>query len=264
MISTCIFALYLQTTKMNRFFFFATFLLSSGAFGQSMVDKVLKDARALSSQYKEPEALIKYKQVLAFDMNHYEATWNCSLLSARVGKRELDKAKQKDLYLVSKSYALKALNLNSGDVQSNYVMAVAMGRIALISDTKEKIAAVREIKKYAEKAVELGPKHAGANHVLAVWNLEVSELNWVERQVADKFFGGLPEASLDRALEWCKKAVEYDPNYILYQLDLGRIYKLKGDKANAKKAYQKVGIMSSLTLDDPGYQTEAKKILETL
>ncbi len=239
-------------------------LLGLSSFGQTMAEKVLKDAKALNSQYKETEALAKYKQVLAFDLNNYEAMWNCSLLSARIGRRENDKAKQKDFYLISKSYAQKALNLNANDVQSNYVMAVALGRIAQISDTKEKIAAVRDIKKYAERAVELSPKHAGANHVLAVWNLEVSELNWMERQVADKFFGGLPEANKEKALEYCKKAIEADPSYILYTLDLGKIYKSKGDKNNAKIMYTKVGAMKTLTPDDAAYQLEAKNTLSTL
>lgn len=249
---------------MKYILFVVTSFFCFSVSSQTMAEKVLKEARTLSAQYKETEALAKYKQVLAFDLNNYEALWNCSLLSARIGRRESDKPKQKDLYLISKRYAEKALNINSNDVESNYVMAVAMGRIALISETKEKISAVRDIKKYAEKAVQLSPKHAAANHVLAMWNLEVSELNWMERQVADKFFGGLPDASKEKAIEFCNRAIENNPNYILYQFDLGKIYKLKGDKVNAKAAYTKVTKMTVMTLDDPGYQTDAKKILETL
>jgi tetratricopeptide (TPR) repeat protein len=232
--------------------------------GQTMTDYVLKEARSLLAQYKDAEALAKYKQVLGYDMNNYEALWNCSILSSRTGKRETDKAKQKELYSTAKSYAERALKVNSEDAQSNYVMAVAMGRIAQTSGTQEKVAAVREIKKYAEKALSLNPKHAPSNHVLAIWNLEVSELGWVERQVADKFYGGLPDASKEKALEYCKKATEYEPNYILYQFDLGRIYKIMGDKKNAKEAFTKVGNMKALTPDDPNSQAEAKKILETL
>jgi len=231
--------------------------------GQTMAEKVLKEAKALEAQNKEEEALSKFKMVLAFDINNYESFWNCSLLSAKVGRREVDKEKQKDYYLKAKIYAEKALKVNANDVQSNYVMSVAMGRIALISETKEKIAAVRDIKKYAERAVELSPKHAAANHVLALWNLEVSELNWVERQVADKFFGGLPEASKEKALAFCLKATELEPNYILYQLDLGRIYKSQGDNNNAKKAYSKVTSMKAITKDDPDYQNQAKKTMTT-
>jgi len=241
-----------------------TCFFSIASFSQSMADKVLKEARSLNAQYKEVEALAKYKQVLGFDLNNYEAMWNCSLLSSKIGRREADKAKQKALYLIAKSYAEKALAINANDVQSNYAMAVAMGRIAQISETKDKIAAVRDIKKFADKAVELGPNNAAANHLLAMWNYEVSELNWVERQAADKFLGGLPEASKEKALFYCKKALELDPDYILYQYDLGRIYKASGDKANAKVALTRVGTMKVVTPSDPDYVAEAKKILETL
>lgn len=259
--------LFLRTNNiiiMKQFLFIITLFLISTASAQTMADKTLKEARSLGAQFKETEALAKYKQVLAFDMNNYEALWNCSLLSSRIGRREADPAKQKEFYIIAKNYADKSLKINANDVQSNYVMAVAMGRIALISDTKEKIAAVRDIKKFAERAVELSPNHAASNHVLAVWHLEVSELNWMERQVADKFFGGLPEASKDKAIQYCKKASELEPNYILYQFDLGRMYRLNGDKANAKTAYTKVGVMKAVTPDDPGYQVEAKKTLATL
>lgn len=246
------------------FFCIVACLLFSGSHAQGMAEKLLKEARSLASQFKEPEALVKYKQVLAFDMNNYEALCNCSLLSSRIGKRESEKSKQVEYFNTAKSYAQKALAVNANDVESNYVMAVAMGRIAQISETKEKVAAVRDIKQYAEKAVQLNPKHAAANHVLAVWHLEVSELNWVERQVADKFFGGLPDASKEKAAEYCKKAIELSPDYILYQSDLGRIYKSMGDKAKAKECYTKVGTMKPVTPDDARYQSEAKKILTEL
>lgn len=229
-----------------------------------MAEKALVEARNLNSLHKENEALAKYKLALAFDMNNYEAFWNCSLLSSRLGRREADKVKQRELYIAAKTYAEKALKANANDVQSNYVMAVAMGRIAQISETKEKIAAVRDIKRFAERAVELAPGHAASNHVLAVWHLEVSELNWMERQVADKFFGGLPDASKDKAIDYCKKASTLEPNYILYHFELGRIYKAKGDKVNAKLEYTKAGSLKAVTPDDPDYQQQAKKILETL
>ncbi len=263
MISTCIFA-FSDKATMKRILSFLFCITSLVSFGQTMAEKVLKEARTLAAQNKEIEALAKYKQVLGFDMNSYEALWSCSLLSTRIGRREPDKEKQKALYLSARSYAEKSLKVNPNDVQSNYVMAVAMGRMALISDTKEKVAAVREVKKYADRALELAPQHAAANHIMAVWNLEVSELNWIERQVADKFFGGLPDASKDKALEYCKKAIALDPNYILYQFDLGRIYNSMGDKVNAKACYSKVGTMKAQTLDDPDYQGQAKKILDTL
>jgi tetratricopeptide (TPR) repeat protein len=249
---------------MKHFLLVIICMLSLPGFGQTMAEHTLKEARALNLQYKEVEALAKFKQVLGFELSNYEALWNCSILTSRIGSRETDKTKQKELFIIAKSYADKAYKVNPNDVQSNYVMAVVMGHMALLSDTKGKIAAVREIKKYAERAVELNPKHAPSLHVLGLWNLEVSDLNWVERQVADKFFGGLPAASRDKALGYCKKSVELEPNYIMYQFDLGRVYKSMGDKANAKIAFSKVLTMKVLTLEDPNYQQKAKKALETL
>jgi tetratricopeptide (TPR) repeat protein len=143
-------------------------------------------------------------------------------------------------------------------------MAVAMGRIALISPTKEKIAAVRDIKKYAENAVALNPSHAGAWHVLGVWNWEVSNLNAIERNVADWFFGGLPAASKDKAVEFFLKAVSLNSTDVLYQHDLGMLYKEKGEKEKAKTALEKCIKMTAQSPDDPGLIAEAKEKLKDL
>lgn len=248
---------------MKRLLLLAICMISLCSYGQTMAELALKEARVLNAQNKEVESLAKFKQVLAFDLQNYEALWNCSILSSRIGTRETDKTKKKELFIIAKGYADRALKISANDVAGNYVMAVALGHMALISDTKEKIAAVREIKKYAERAVELNPKHAPSLHVLGLWNLEVSDLNWVERQMADKFFGGLPDASREKALEYCKKSVEFEPNYVMYQFDLGRVYKSMGDKANAKIAFTRAVTMKALTMEDPGYQEKAKKALES-
>ena len=77
-------------SEMKHFLVVAICILSLSGFGQTMADKVLKEARALASENKEAEAFVKYKQVLVFDMNNYEALWSCSLLSTRLGRRETD------------------------------------------------------------------------------------------------------------------------------------------------------------------------------
>ena len=93
---------------MKHIFLFISVLFCFSSMGQTMAEKVLKEAKALEAQNKEEEALSKFKMVLAFDINNYESFWNCSLLSAKVGRREVDKEKQKDYYLKAKIYAEKA------------------------------------------------------------------------------------------------------------------------------------------------------------
>lgn len=230
----------------------------------AQVDNYLKEARQLRDAYKDREALGKFKQVLVFDANNLEALCNVSILSSKLGKREADKVKQKKLYNNAKSYAQKALKVNSNDVESNFSMALAMGRMAQISPTNEKVAAVRDIKKYAETALKINSKHAASWHLLAIWNLDVSNLNYAEKKAADWFFGGIPDASKTKAIECCQNAIKNNPTYLLYQYDMARIYSEAGDKTKAKEVLNKLVKQKPITPDDPGMLENARKMLSEL
>ena len=226
---------------------------------------LVKQGNDLLSQMKEEEALEKYKAALKSDPNNYEAAHGASLMCSRIGNRQTDDQKKREYFVVAKQYAVKSLKLNPTDAESNFVMAVAMGRMALISGSKDKVAASRDIKNYADLAVKYNPNHAGAWHVLGKWNYEVANLNFMERAAANSLFGGLPEgADVNRAIECYTKAIALDGNDILFYLDLAKAYDNIDKQDKAIETLKIALVLKPRFEDDANYLKQCKALLDEL
>lgn len=242
------------------FFMLPFFVLAQPA----QVAKLISEAKALEQQLDEEGALQRYLEVLKLDPNNFDATWNTSFLYAKIGNRQIDIPTKTKYFSTSRNYAAKALQLNPKNADANYVMAVALGRMALIAPPKEKVAASRDIKKYAELAIQYNPAHSGAFHVLGLWNYEVASLNFAERSAAKYLFGGIPSGSMDEAIMNYVQAIKLDPGYILYYLDLARALAAKNNKDQAIRTLQKAQTLPIKTEDDPAYLTQCKTLLDQL
>jgi len=239
--------------------------ITAGSFAQSSDAPLLvKQGESLVTQMKEEEALEKFKGALKSDPNNYEAAWQASLMCSRIGNRQSDEQKKKEFFVTAKQYAVKALKINSTDAESNFVMAVAMGRMALISGARDKVAASRDIKNYVELAIKYNPNHAGAYHVLGKWNYEVANLNWMEKAAANSLFGGIPDGSLNAAIDNYNKAISLDGNDILFYLDLAKAYKDNEQPDKAKEALKKALALKPRFEDDASYLKECQSLLNEL
>lgn len=242
-------------------FFLLLMLISMTASAQLMTGE-LTQARKLEKQGKEKEALNKFQEVLEISPNNYEALWQTSFLYSRIGNRKEDHDTKVEYFNKAKEYAKRALEVDSSDPESNYVMSVAMGRMALIVGARERVKASKDIRKYAKRALEYNPEHAGAWHVLGLWHYKVANLNFAERAAANMLFGGAPEgASEEKSIESFQKAIQYDPDFMLYYYDLADTYSKMGKNDSAKKYYRKVVDMKSVTPDDPGMKKDAREFL---
>lgn len=225
---------------------------------------LVKQGKDFLSQMKEEDALEKFKAALKSDPNNYEAAWNASIMCSRIGNRQTDDTKKKEYFVIAKQYAVKALKLNPNDAESNYSMAVAMGRMALISGAKDKVAASRDIKNYADLAIKFNPDHAGAWHVLGKWNYEVANLNFAERAVANSLFGGIPDGDINKSIDCYNKAINLDQNDILFYLDLANAYHNIESDAKAIDTLKKGLALKPRVKDDSNYLIQCKKLLEEL
>ena len=100
----------------------------------------------------------------------------------------------------------------------------AVGNIALTESSKKKVQLSVVVKNEVMKAIELDDKNDTAHHLLARWHRGVANLSWIERGFAKIFYGGLPSASHEEAIEHFKEAVKILPTYINHRLELARTY----------------------------------------
>jgi tetratricopeptide (TPR) repeat protein len=186
------------------------------------------------------------------------------LLYARIGfnNKEGDRSRY---YQKSLKAARKALELRPGNVQSHFVMGVALGRKALVASPSDRVEASNKIKAHAEHALREDSSHAGAHHLLGRWHLEITNLNVAERAAANWLFGGLPEGgSLSKAVHHLKRAVALDRDLLLYWYDLGRAYHRQNKRDQALHALQKAIAIDPRLESGKHYREKAQKLYNEL
>lgn len=232
---------------------------------QSEPGTLEQQADSLYQAYEEKQALNLYKQILEEDPKDYQALWRTSFLYSRIGNRLESKEDQKEYFNKAIDYAEEALAVDSTDTQSNLVMSVAMGRKALISGARERVAASRAIKKYADRAIKYDSTNPGPWHVLGRWNFKIANLSWIERAAANTLFGGIPgNASNEKAAEYIEKAIELNDQYVLYYYDLANVYEEMGQEQKAITTCQKALKMPNLTPDDEKIKQDCKELIKDL
>jgi tetratricopeptide (TPR) repeat protein len=231
---------------------------------QDIVDQKQR-ADSLYESFQEKQALELYRDILEEEPENYKALWRASFLYSRIGNRFNDEDDQKEYFNRGIDLAERALEVDSTDAQSHFVMAVAMGRKALISGARERVAASRAIKKHADKALEYDESHAGAWHVLGRWHFKVANLSWVERAAANTLFGGIPgDASNQKAADAIQKAIDLNQNNILYYYDLAKVYEEMGQAQQAISVCENAVELESQTPDDPGLKEQCRKLIYDL
>jgi tetratricopeptide (TPR) repeat protein len=226
------------------------------------LNTLLKEAQQLEASFKESEALQKYLDVLRYQPNNLPALTKASELYSIVGKHQASKDKQKEYFRNAKTYAQKALQVNSNSSEANVAMALAMGRMAMIASGEDKIRAVRDVKAYSEKSIQLDPNNFKGYHVLAKWHYEVSDLNAVEKWLVKVTYEALPKASLDDAIRYYEKSRQLNPSFLLNYLELARCWHRKN---NNKKAIEMLEAMLKLPnkiADDANIKKKGKKLME--
>src|SRR5690606_32067257 len=210
--------------------------LSVSVLAQSTIENLLKHAQEAQKNYQEWRAISIYKQVLQKDSANATALFNIAYLYQRQGWLEegINDDKSKEYYQQCFNYSEKSFALYPNSFEANLIKAGAIARMARFYDAKGRVQAAWDIKKYADIAMKMNPNHPEILHMLAWWNYELTKPTWLERKLAQVFFGGMPKgASMDNAFQMLQKATSMNPNYIVYYYDLAVFFQHIGNKMNA-------------------------------
>ncbi len=244
-------------------FLFSFIFLQTGIIFSQSVDEMIKQADLLEKQLKEEEAYQKFKEIIKLQPHQMYALTRCSELASRIGRRQATKEKQMDFYKAAKIYAERALKINPRDSDANVAMSFAYARMSLLKSGKEKVEYVREIKNYAEKALQSNANNFKALFVIARWHYEVSNLSAVERAAVKVFFGGLQKNSIDSAVIYHERVRTISPDFVLNYLELAKAYYKSNKKEKAMEILRYMLRLPNTAADDPTIKTEGKQLLES-
>ncbi len=228
------------------------------------VQSLTREAEKLELAFKEQEALQKYVDLLRLQPANLHALCRASDLCSRIGHRQTDPQKKKDFFRAAKTYADIALRVSPQSPEANFVMSVAMGRMAMIASGREKIQYVNEIKRYAELTLRYDPNSFKAYHVLGKWNYEVSNLSAIERGAAKILFGGLPKASLQAAITYYEKSRNLEPSFAINYLELAKAYRRNKQETKAKDMLKKLETIPNRIEDDTRIKKEGRELLKDM
>jgi tetratricopeptide (TPR) repeat protein len=226
------------------------------------VNVLFKEAQQLEAAFKDPEALQKYIEILRAQPHNLTALCKASEYYSITGKRQPTKEKQKEYYRNARTYAQRALQVSPNNSAANCVMALAMGRMALIASGEERIKAVKDIKSYAEKSIQSDAANFKAWHVLGKWHYEVSDLSSIEKWLVKVAYESLPKASLDDAIKYYEKSKQLNPGFILNYLELAKAYHRKDNNKRAVELLETMMKLPNTFTDDASIKLKGKKFLE--
>ncbi len=161
-------------------------------------------------------------------------------------------------------YALRAVALDPRNPVNVLSLAVCHGKLAVYSDTRTKVQYSRLVKEEAERALALDPNYAWAHHILGRWHHEVASLGLTARWAVRLFYGGLPDASVEAAVQHLEKAVALEPDELNHHLELGFAYAAAGRTAEARTAWERGLTMPERGRHDTAAKRRARDVLESM
>ena len=212
------------------------------------------------------QALADFEHAIALDSNNYDALYKASREAVDLGEYEANEAAKQQEFDTGLRFAQRATVVNPTGPDGHFAVARALGREALAVGGKKRIQYAKQVRAEALAALSYDPNHAGALHVMGVWNAEVMRLSGIERFIARNLLGGgiLGTASWKEAVRYLQEAVAIEPKRIVHHLDLGRVYADLGEKSKARQQFQVVLSTPPAEYNDPHYKDDAQHQLARL
>lgn len=210
-------------------------------------------------------ALDFYNTALEKEPDNFAAMWRSVRAYSDVGEAEQDKEIKRALFETADSLAHRCVALYPDSADAHFVLAIAVGRMALFVGGKQKISYSKEIESAAKTAIALDPAHDGAHHVLGRWHYEIATLSWLLKAAAKVMYGGVPPgASLEASAEHLQKATELAPEKILHHLEYARTLIKLERYTEARHHLEQCTTLPATLWDDAARKAEAAELLHKI
>ena len=238
---------------------------AAGVAAQSSTELVALGDAAYKGR-RQDAALAYFVRAIAAGPDHYEALWKASRSEIDLAEIAPDRTARDARLAAGQRHAEEAVRRRPGDAEGHFSLARALGRRALSVGIRERIRFSSAIRDAALAALTIDRTHAGALHVLGMWNAEIMRLDGVTRMFARTFLGAdvFSLASWDKARRLLEASVQHDPQRIIHRLDLAGIYADRGDAKRARELYAWIAAAPIVEPNDDLYKRQAAERSERL
>ena len=240
-------------------FFFVQSLLAQD------VDVLLKQAQNFDKEVKEPEAIEKYKEVLAVAPSNFKALYRLTELNAAIGSRQLKNPDKAAYFDLAQGYASQALATDSTNADAYYLMSLVSWKKSTVEEkNKEEVAFLRSWKEYADKAIALNPKHARATFLLGKWHFDMTKASVLKKAAAKTIFGGMAKWDIETGIALFEKAKTFDQYFVQNYYELAKAYEYNNQPTQEIETLNRLIKLPVRTGDDAAWKAEGKKMLEQM
>ena len=234
------------------------------------IARLLKNADRLYGQFKPKETVGELHKILRLDGYNFEALVKLARAHIDIGDRipeDGSDAKEKRLkeYAVAEDYARKAIKVDPGSTWGHFWVAASVGNIALVSPISKQVELAGEIREQVEKAIALDPNNGSAYHIYGLWHRKMAEIGRASRAVASVLYGrSLPEGSLEKSIEFLKKAIALNPMVIVSRLELARTHVAREEWEPARAVLRSIPELPIQFSDDAKHKQKAEQLLDEI
>jgi tetratricopeptide (TPR) repeat protein len=234
------------------------------------IARLHKIAERLYTQFKPKEAVAELQKIIRLDGGNFEALVKLARAHIDIGDQiPEDDTQGKDRrlkeYSAAEDYARRAVKVDPQSTWGYFWIAAAVGNIALVSPIAKQVDLAGEIREQVEKAIALDPNNGSAYHIYGLWHRKMAEIGRASRVVASVLYGrSLPEGSLEKSIDYFKKAVALNPSVIVSRLELARSHVAKEEWEPARVLLRSIPELRIQFSDDAKHKQKAEQLLEEI
>ena len=230
----------------------------SGSGARPTVEQSLAEARACQARFQRGAAAAAYDRVLRLAPHQFEALWNRAVLAVQLTFGQTDKAAQQAAFRLAETLAGRALRLDSTRYEAHFAVALAAGATQQGGSATERLAAGKQVRWHAGRALAFNPRHAESWALLGSWHLGLANLNWAERLVAGAATAG---ASNEQALHCFRQALRWQPDNLKYYLLAATACQHLGRRAEGQALLRQALALPPVRPEDPQVRQKCTALL---
>jgi tetratricopeptide (TPR) repeat protein len=234
------------------------------------IARLHKNAERLYAQFKPKDAANELQKILQKDGQNFEALAKLARAHIDIGdmipgaSQDAQDRRMKE-YRTAEDYARKAIKVNPNSTWGHFYVAASLGNMAMLSPVAKQVDMAGEIRGAIEKAIALDSQNGFAYHVYGVWHRKMAEIGKASRMVVSIFYGrSIPVGSLEKSIEYLRKAVTLNPTVIVSRLELARSYAAVEEWALARHSLTAIRELPIKFSDDAKHKEKAEQLLDEI